>query len=539
MGGSGTSREKTLKKKALVTLGVALALTAGACGGGSDTGSATKETVDANVNDAVQNQIGSTSAAGSAAAPAAAPTSIEEWEALWTKERAAVVKRIVDNKWGKSSDGKTLNGPEKFTVDLSKCQTGWTDTEGLTDTEIKIGQAIALSGPAADYGNIAKTMDVLFGYYSDKGAFKDSAGKTRKIAYAFRDDGYDSARTIPLVDELIDSQKVFAVWTLGSPNGLKVYDKLNQRCIPHPLGMSGHPAWGDPVNHPWTTGQQLAYNTEAVLWGAFIDKHMSEFPAKVKVTSLIANNDFGKAYDTFFKAYIQQSPNKDKYDYSSETVEIAAPTVKDPMTTLASKSPDVFITMTGGSQCPQIIQEADQNGMKQKAKYLFMSSVCKSASFVGKDKVGGDGSSANGWWIIGGGGLDFNSASNDTNPFVKWGRELLAAKGIDYKTSGSYGSGFNFGWPMVQTLRIAGDLPGGLSRTNFILALRSFDMTNPTLLPGVKYNMNGNADAYLLEGSDVSKYDSAKQQWIQQGDIVELSGKSKACAFDQSSSLCK
>ena len=51
--------------------------------------------------------------------------------------------------------------------------------------------------------------------------------------------------------------------------------------------------------------------------------------------------------------------------------------------------------------------------------------------------------------------------------------------------------------------------------------------------------MNGNEDAYLIEGSDISKYDSANQQWVQQGDIVELSGKSKNCAFDASASLCR
>ena len=32
-----------------------------------------------------------------------------------------------------------------------------------------------------------------------------------------KDDGYDAARTIPLVDELIDSVKVFAIETAGSP----------------------------------------------------------------------------------------------------------------------------------------------------------------------------------------------------------------------------------------------------------------------------------------------------------------------------------
>ena len=51
---------------------------------------------------------------------------------------------------------------------------------------------------------------------------------------------------------------------------------------------------------------------------------------------------------------------------------------------------------------------------------------------------------------------------------------------------------------------IAGQLHGGLTRTNLMLAQRAMDMTNPMFtLPGVKFNMNGNKDAYLLEGSDL------------------------------------
>ena len=60
-------------------------------------------------------------------------------------------------------------------------------------------------------------MGAIFGYYSDKGAFKDSLGKTRKINYITKDDGYDPARTIPLTDELLDSEKVFTLSNLGTP----------------------------------------------------------------------------------------------------------------------------------------------------------------------------------------------------------------------------------------------------------------------------------------------------------------------------------
>ena len=41
--------------------------------------------------------------------------------------------------------------------------------------------------------------------------------------------------------------------------------------------------------------------------------------------------------------------------------------------------------------------------MAETLEYKFMSSVCKSSAYVGKDKVGGDGSQSNDWYIVGGG----------------------------------------------------------------------------------------------------------------------------------------
>ena len=302
-----------------------------------------------------------------------------------------MVKRIKDNKWGKSADGKTVTGPNGFTIDLTKCPAGWSDTEGLTDTSIKIGQAIAQSGTLADYGNIAKANDVLFDYYNKKGVFKDSLGKTRSINYIAKDDGYDAARTIPIVDEMLDSEKVFAMWTLGSPNTLKTYDKINQRCVVHPEALTAHPAWADPVNHPWTTGPMAhSYATEALLWAAFIEKHLSEMPAgKFKVASLVINNDFGNVYDVGFKAAIADSAKlKDRVEYVPEKIEASAPTVIDPMTTLAAQNPAVFIAMVAGTSCTQAVTEAAQNGMHEQVKFLFQPGTCAPASFVEQGQGG-------------------------------------------------------------------------------------------------------------------------------------------------------
>ncbi len=175
----------------------------------------------------------------------------------------------------------------------------------------------------------------------------------------------------------------------------------------------------------------MAYNTEAVLWGGFIEQRLDELApdgGKVKVAALVMNNDFGKAYDSAVKAYIAQSSNKDRFDYITEQIETQAPSVKDPLTTIAAKDPAVFIVMSTGVPCTQSITESAENGMKESVKYEFMSSVSKGSGFVGKDKVGGDGSATDGWWVGGGGIKDLVSPAYDDDAFIVWSRELLTLR---------------------------------------------------------------------------------------------------------------
>ena len=519
-----------------------LSLVAAACGGGSDgSEGATGLTVDKSINEAL-NASTTVNASATTVAAKPEPKTMEEWEKLWETERAAVVKRITDNKWGLSADGKTITGPEGFTVDMTKCAAGWSNTEGITDTTFKVGQSLALSGTLADYGNYGKSIDTLLNYYNDKGAFKDSTGKTRKAVYVQKDDGYDPTRAIPNVDELLDSEKVFNIWTLGTPATMKTYDKINQRCVPHVLAMTGHPAFGDPVNHPWTSGAPVpSYTTETQLWGNFIEGRIDEFPKdnKIVVCALVMNNDFGKVYDAGFRSYLAQSAKlKDRVEFFTETIEPTAPTITDPMTTLASKNCTVFIAMTAGTSCTQSVVEAAQNGMKEKVKYLFQPLTCAGTSFISKEKVGGDGSASNKWWIFNPGIKDNKDPSLNADPWMVFIKDLLTKKGIDPNSSSSLGNGFAYAWPYVQTLLIAQALPGGLNRSNVMVAHRAINMTPPTHVYGLRSSMNGNKDSFIIEGGQFNQFDSASQTWKVQGTLIDLNGKSQNCAWSASTSKC-
>jgi len=95
------------------------------------------------------------------------------------------------------------------------------------------------------------------------------------------------------------------------------------------------------------------------------------------------------------------------------------------------------------------------------------------------------------------------------------------------------GTGFGLiGWPSVEVLRVAAELDGGLTRANYMVALRSFESQHPMLLDAIVFAQNGLEDAYWLEGSDLSRFDFASQSWIVEGGVIDLNGESGLCEWD-------
>ncbi len=77
---------------------LALALVAAACGSTkNDSTNAGGNILDKNASDAAQQAVGGSSTTSGGGAAVATPKTMEEWEALWTKQRAAIVKQITNN----------------------------------------------------------------------------------------------------------------------------------------------------------------------------------------------------------------------------------------------------------------------------------------------------------------------------------------------------------------------------------------------------------------------------------------------------------
>jgi len=119
---------------------------------------------------------------------------------------------------------------------------GVTAEEGVTATEIHIGQTGPLSGPASIWGGTVKGAALRFQMVNETGGIHG-----RKIVHHTYDDAYNPAKTKAGVKQLQESIGIFA-WLggVGTSNGLAVMDYLMERQIPWVGPFSGADIWHNP-----------------------------------------------------------------------------------------------------------------------------------------------------------------------------------------------------------------------------------------------------------------------------------------------------
>jgi len=406
-----------------------------------------------------------------------------------------------------------LTGPGGWTVDLSTCPSDWSDTAGIADGTITIGSTTPQSGAPAAYGNISVGMGAYFDYINESGGVGPDGLQLNLIT---KDDAYVATQTQELVAELLQTEDPFYITTLGSPNTFAVQGTLNDNCVPQALVSTGHQAWGDPENNPWTTGLQMSYATESLLWGSWIEQN---YEPGTKVAALVMDNDFGLAYEQGFERFAEESDVIEEVTFVRH--DPAAATLTNEMTTLAASEPDVFISMTAGNPCLLGVQEAARTGITDIASAYFMPSVCKAVSAY----MAPAGDAADEWLIFGGGWKDSTDPQYESDTYISWMNQRIDDAGLDSGVS-LYATGFGqFGWAHVEAMRIAAELDGGLTRTNFMIALRALRTEHPALLDGINFGQNGVEDAYLVEGSDLSRFNFADQSWVIEGGIIDLDGR--------------
>ena len=157
--------------------------------------------------------------------------------------------------------------------------------EGVTDTEIHIGQWGPQTGPAAPWGAVARGTDAYFKMINADGGIHG-----RKLVHHYFDDGYNPAKTMAGVKQLQEEIGMFAyVSGVGTAPGLAVKDYLMEKKIPWIGPSAGSRHWIEPPSKYLFNAYPL-YLGDAQL----LCKYAVETLGLKNIAIVYQNDDYGK-----------------------------------------------------------------------------------------------------------------------------------------------------------------------------------------------------------------------------------------------------
>jgi len=160
-------------------------------------------------------------------------------------------------------------------------------TQGVTDTEIRIGTLLPLSGnPAAAWGiAISRGMQAYFDYINAQGGIYG-----RKIKLFVGDNQYSGPIASEAIRKLVEQDNIFALQgSLGTEAHTAVYKYLEERGIPDMYILTGNSKWTVPVARTRFCGL-VDYLTEGRIFARYI---FQNYDGR-KLGILAQNDDYGK-----------------------------------------------------------------------------------------------------------------------------------------------------------------------------------------------------------------------------------------------------
>ena len=225
---------------------------------------------------------------------------------------------------------------------------------GASDTEIKVGQTIPLSGPASAYGGIGKVQAAYIRMINEQGGING-----RKVNLIQYDDAYSPPKTVEQVRKLVESDEVLTTFQIiGTPPNASVQKYLNEKKVPQLLASTGATRFTDPKNFPWTIAFNPNYQSEAHIYANYI---LANYP-NAKIGILYQNDDLGKDYVKGLRDVL--GTKAASMIVAEVSYELSDPTVDSQMVTLKASGADLFYNITTPKFGAQAIKKAAELGWK-------------------------------------------------------------------------------------------------------------------------------------------------------------------------------
>ena len=344
---------------------------------------------------------------------------------------------------------------------------------GVTDTEIKVGQTIAYSGPASAYGQLGRAEAAYFKFLNDKGGING-----RKITFLSLDDGFSPPKAVEMTRRLVEQDEVALMFgMLGTALNTATRPYLNGRKVPQLFIAAGSETFASADKFPWTMGWQPTLRLEANFYAKSI---LSSHPG-ARIGVLYQDDDFGKELLAGLKEGLGAQAAS---VVGAESFQATDPTVDSQLISLKGTGADTLMLFTYAKQAAQAIRKVSDMGWKPDT-YLHLGSASVGATLIPA-------------------GLD-KSVGIKTAGFIKdtsdpqWASDVELAPFFDwmkkYQPEAKLEDSLNLaGWAYAQTLeqvlRQCGD---DLTRENILRQATNLkNWRNPALLPGSLINTSPN-----------------------------------------------
>ncbi len=337
---------------------------------------------------------------------------------------------------------------------------------GITDTQIKFGQTLPLSGPVSAYGQIGRAEAAYFRMINDQGGING-----RKLEFVQLDDGYSPPKTVEQTRRLVEEDQVaFVFSSIGTPTNLSVQKYLNAKKVPQIFIGSGGSQFDDPKNFPWTIAFLPNYAVEGRIYARFL---MAEKPA-AKVAVLYQNDDYGKDVLRGFREGF--GADADKRIVATASYEVSDPTVDQQIVSLQGSGADVFLAIATPKFSAQAIRKVYDSGWKPFYIVNFVgNSVAAALKPAGLEKAVGLISTAY--------EKDPNDPQWANDPDYKTWLAWMQKYQPDADIANQFNvTGYDEAAVLVHVLKECGD---NLTRENILAKATHLNYTPPMIQPGI------------------------------------------------------
>ena len=377
---------------------------------------------------------------------------------------------------------------------------------GITSTSIKIGGTFPLTGVASLYKTIPFAEKAYFDYVNDHGGVNG-----RKIDFSILDDAYDPSKTVPLTQQLVEQDKVFAVvGSLGTAPNLATWGYLNGKKVPQALIATGDSYWGfSAKKYPWTIGYQPDYPGESKIYG----KYIAANAPGAKIGVLYQNDSYGKNYYAGLRVGLVE---KKSQIVSAQSYDATQTSLTQQILALKSAGADTFVIFATPSPTITALVTAAKVGWTPaltiinnvSANPLFLRAAAKAGANV-------DGVISSSYLV------SATYAPQANTPGIKLANAIISQYAPTLSGSLAAGDsnvvyGLSVGWTFVYALQHAGKNP---TRVSLMKALKNLNVADPFTYPGIKLQTSAK-DNFPIEQEILIKWSGgATGDWTPFGSL--------------------